>query len=277
MLDSYSMQRAVPVGRLSAGFGGAFLVYGGLIFSVFVLQNSDKILAATSEPARLVMIMPSLPPPAPAPAMAQAPSNSATPVIKTETPRPVKPELAPKVVPPNEPEKPQPTNAASIDNSLADELNNAGAANGDPTNGQICGGSTGIPCGTALCGGSTGIPCGTDPKGIPGGDPDAPPLPDEGGPVPLKSGMDAPKKIAEQCALPEYPAQAKAAGLTGSVKLRITVSRTGKVEQMSVLEGPEIFQEAAKSYLQGCAFTPAMFNGHAISITKLEIVNFTLR
>ncbi|MEQ1842648.1 MAG: TonB family protein, partial [Verrucomicrobiales bacterium] len=249
----------------------------GLILSVFVLQNSDKILAATSEPARLVMLMPSLPPPAPAPAMAQAPSNSATPVIKTETPRPVKPELAPKVVPPNEPVKPQPTNnAAPTDNNLADELNGAGAFDG-PSNGQVCGGSTGIVCGTALCGGSTGIPCGTDPKGTPGGDPNAEALPDEGGPVPLKSGMDAPKKITEQCALPEYPAQAKAAGLTGAVKLRITVSRTGKVEQMSVLDGPEIFQEAAKSYLQDCAFTPAMFNGHAISVTKLEIVNFTLR
>ena len=271
MLDSYSVQRALPVGRLSAGFGGAFLVYGSLVLSVFVLQNSEQILAATSEPSRLVMLMPSLPPPAPTPALGKAISNTAAPIVTTEAPKPVKPEIAPKVVPIEEapPEKPLPTNnATSDDNSLADELANAGTPDGDPFSDKACGGATGTPCGK-------------DPNGKLGGDTDGDPnyvpLPDEGGPVPLKTGMEPPKKISSQCALPSYPAQARSAGLTGEVKLRVTVSREGKVEQMTILDGPEVFQAAAKSYLENCTFTPAMFNGHAISVTKLEIVNFTLR
>jgi TonB family protein len=276
MLDSYSMQRTLPVGRLSAGFGGAFFVYGSLILAVFVLQNSEQILGATSKPTRLVMILPSLPPAAPAPAMAKA-SNSAAPVLKTEAPKPVKPEIAPKVAPTNEPaEKPQLNNAATTNNSLAKELEGAGSPDGDLFSGKPCGGDTGSPCGTTPCGGTTGNPCGTDPSGVPGGDPGQP-LPDEGGPVPFKVGMVAPKRIASQCPLPEYPTQARAAGLTGVVKLHVTVSRQGKVTKANILEGPEIFQEVAKSYLESCAFTPALFNGQAISVTKLETVNFTLR
>jgi protein TonB len=89
--------------------------------------------------------------------------------------------------------------------------------------------------------------------------------------------MEPPKKIADKCPPPPYPEQARTAGLTGKVKIRITVTREGKVEKLDILDGPEIFQDAAKEYLQNCIFTPAQFNGKAIAVTKLEVVDFTLR
>jgi TonB family protein len=89
--------------------------------------------------------------------------------------------------------------------------------------------------------------------------------------------MEPPKKINGQCPPPDYPETARVAQLTGVVKIRITVTREGKVDKMDVLDGPEIFIEPAKKYLENCKFSPAEFNGKAIAVTKLEVVNFTLR
>jgi protein TonB len=269
MLDSYAIRRDISFKRLSAGFGGAFFLYGGLIASVLLLHNGEKLIEAASEPTRLIMMIPpAMPPAAPAPALAKAAAkSSATPVTKTETPKVIKPELAPKVLP-NEVATQNNNTATNNTAAPIDVSGLDGDPNADPLNSGTC---VGPNCSKdpKTAGTCTGDNCGTDPN--------AQGAPDEGGPVPLKSGMEPPKKIADQCAPPRYPETARSAGLSGTVKLRISVSREGKVSQMSVLDGPEIFVDAAKEYLENCSFTPAEFNGRAIAVTKLEVVNFTLR
>lgn len=96
----------------------------------------------------------------------------------------------------------------------------------------------------------------------------------QGGVVPK---LKQPVKIKERCAPPVYPEDAKKAGLTGIVKLRVTISAEGKVSKITLVEGTPEFIDAATTYLKSCEYVPAQSEDKAIEVTKLEVIKFTLR
>jgi TonB family protein len=61
---------------------------------------------------------------------------------------------------------------------------------------------------------------------------------------------------------PEYPAEAKHAGLEGSVLVKVLVGEDGTVESASILKSSDIvFESSALDAASRCQFKPAKFEG----------------
>lgn len=268
MLGVYTQRTDSGLGRLSVGFLGAGLLYGGL-FAIFLLQEKPLLVEKAPEPDP-VMFWLAPPPPAAAPPLGGGATARAA--VQPEV-APRKTNLAPKTTPRNTPEAAPKPSAPSTEAPATVDLSGPGSPFGEEW-----GKEGGIPGGIP-----DGVPGGS-PDGVPGGIPGNPPgnkaggfLPDEGGPIPLKPGMDQPKKIADKCPPPEYPAAARDAAITGSVSIKLTVTREGKVKDPVILEGPEVFHEAALASVKACEYEPALFNGHPVAVTMLVRINFSLR
>jgi protein TonB len=75
---------------------------------------------------------------------------------------------------------------------------------------------------------------------------------------------------------PVYPAEAKAAGLSGAVVLRVIVGKDGVVENLQILSGPDKLQNAAMDAVKGWTFKPYLVKGEAVQVDTTVTVNFTL-
>ena len=64
---------------------------------------------------------------------------------------------------------------------------------------------------------------------------------------------------------PEYPAMAERAGIEGNVSLKVLVSTTGAVDSVVVLDGPDIFHEAAIQAARITPFDPARHNDRPVN------------
>ena len=79
-------------------------------------------------------------------------------------------------------------------------------------------------------------------------------------------------------AVPVYPPSAKRRGREGVVLLRLSISETGHLSQIEVLEDPGFgFAEAAQEAVRNSSFTPAHYNGKPIAIRATLPIRFTLR
>lgn len=105
------------------------------------------------------------------------------------------------------------------------------------------------------------------------------------GPAPVvKAG--APKKITVSAAViagnktggatPEYPAVAKAAHIQGTVVLQATISKQGYMENLRVLAGPPLLQQAALDAVRTWQYRPYLLNGEPVEVETQVNVIFTL-
>jgi protein TonB len=75
---------------------------------------------------------------------------------------------------------------------------------------------------------------------------------------------------------PEYPAEARAAGIEGTVVLDFVVDGDGAVQSVSVRSGHPILAESACRAVRGSRYRPTHLNGRRVEVaTELE-VNFAL-
>lgn len=78
-------------------------------------------------------------------------------------------------------------------------------------------------------------------------------------------------------AVPIYPAHAKRRGKTGTVLLRLSISETGQMTHIELLEDPgNGFAEAAVEAVSSSSFTPARHNGKPIAVRATLPIRFTL-
>ena len=77
-------------------------------------------------------------------------------------------------------------------------------------------------------------------------------------------------------AAPEYPAEARAAGLEGVVFLKLLVGENGKVLQAEVLKGEEVFRKAALEAAYRFVFTPAIQNDRPVKVWMSLPIRFDL-
>ncbi len=115
-------------------------------------------------------------------------------------------------------------------------------------------------------------------RGVPGGafgDPTAiappPPAPTR----PLRVSHWAEGNIAYQVQ-PRYPRVAQAAGIQGTVQLRAIVSRTGTIENLTVVSGHSMLVAAAVEAVKQWRYRPYMLNGEPIEVETEITVNFML-
>ncbi|MSS73582.1 MAG: energy transducer TonB [Candidatus Latescibacteria bacterium] len=75
---------------------------------------------------------------------------------------------------------------------------------------------------------------------------------------------------------PEYPSMARRMGVEGSVVIRYLVDQDGRVEQMKVLEGPELLREASLRAVEQFVYEPVYDRGRRTKVWMRQVITFRL-
>ena len=77
--------------------------------------------------------------------------------------------------------------------------------------------------------------------------------------------VEQPPKVLKRV-LPAYPDSARKAQVEGKVFARVLVGRTGRVEHIDRIEGPQVFQRAVMQAAKAWKFSPAVQNDRAVPV-----------
>jgi protein TonB len=75
---------------------------------------------------------------------------------------------------------------------------------------------------------------------------------------------------------PIYPPIAKAARVSGTVVLQATISKTGLIENLRVISGPAMLQQAALDAVKTWRYRPYLLNNEPVEVETTVNVIFTL-
>jgi TonB family protein len=75
---------------------------------------------------------------------------------------------------------------------------------------------------------------------------------------------------------PVYPANARAAGIQGTVQLSVTIGPDGRVQDVQTLSGPALLTQAATQAVAQWVYQPFLLNGQPVSVRTTANVNFAL-
>jgi protein TonB len=75
---------------------------------------------------------------------------------------------------------------------------------------------------------------------------------------------------------PNYPDEARSAGIQGTVNLRAIVSKTGDVTDLQVVSGPPELAEAAMKAVRKWKYKPFLLEGGPVEVETTVQVNFAL-
>lgn len=76
---------------------------------------------------------------------------------------------------------------------------------------------------------------------------------------------------------PDYPAEAKAAGVEGVVIVKYVVSESGAVTEASVIKGPPELAQACLSAVKTWRFSPAILEGKPVAVVRVARFPFKIR
>jgi protein TonB len=91
-------------------------------------------------------------------------------------------------------------------------------------------------------------------------------------PAHISSGVIAGNKLSGTT--PVYSAIAKAAHVSGAVVLHAVISKTGTIESLAVVSGPEMLRANAVSAVQDWRYRPYLLNGEPTEVDTTITVNF---
>jgi periplasmic protein TonB len=94
------------------------------------------------------------------------------------------------------------------------------------------------------------------------------------GPVHVSTGVLQGMLIAP--IRPVYPPIARAAGVSGTVVVEAVISRTGTVESLHVVSGPQMLQNAALEAIREARYEPYRLNGEVVEVETRITVNFRM-
>ena len=75
---------------------------------------------------------------------------------------------------------------------------------------------------------------------------------------------------------PIYPAIAKAAGISGTVMVEAVISKSGTIESLQVMSGPEMLRRSALDAIRAARYQPFRLSGEPIEVQTTITVNFRL-
>jgi len=148
-----------------------------------------------------------------------------------------------------------------------------------------------IPEVSSLSGITGGIPGGV-PGGIPGGIPGGmiggvigalpseappPPPPPKKKKDPIRVGGNVQASRLVHRVEPEYPELAKRARVSGMVILQVIVSEGGSVQEVKIVRGHPLLNDAATRAVRQWRYSPYLLNGEPIPVIATVTVNFVLR
>jgi len=77
--------------------------------------------------------------------------------------------------------------------------------------------------------------------------------------------------------MPVYPAIARSAGISGTVTLEAIISKTGTIENLRVISGPMMLQQAALDAVRTWRYRPYLLDGQPVEVETTVNVIFTLQ
>ena len=75
---------------------------------------------------------------------------------------------------------------------------------------------------------------------------------------------------------PVYPPEAKKARIQGTVILEAVIGKTGHVENLNVVSGPNELQQSAMDAVRQWVYKPYLVDGNAVEVTTKVTVKYTL-
>ncbi len=94
------------------------------------------------------------------------------------------------------------------------------------------------------------------------------------GPMHVSSGVMVGRIIEKT--VPAYPPIAKVTGLQGKVILQATISKSGTIENLRVMSGPAMLQQAAMDAVKTWRYRPYLLNGEPVEVETTVNVVFTM-
>jgi protein TonB len=76
---------------------------------------------------------------------------------------------------------------------------------------------------------------------------------------------------------PEYPPQARIDHIEGQVALQATISKTGSIETLHVIKGPQSLRSAAIDAVRNWRYKPYLADSQPIEVDTIVYVDFSLR
>jgi protein TonB len=124
---------------------------------------------------------------------------------------------------------------------------------------------------------NTGVPEGFDTGGISAfPPPPPPPTPTKvTAPIPVGGRIKAPTRIAY--APPAYPSMALAARVEGDVTIEAIIGVDGSVQNVRLLRGSPLLNDAALDAVSHWQYTPTLLNGVPVPVVMTVRVSFRLR
>jgi len=100
------------------------------------------------------------------------------------------------------------------------------------------------------------------------------PLPPKTEPAPkiVASGIVNGKALT--LAKPEYPAAAKAAGVSGRVDVQVVIDELGNVVSAKAINGPELLRDSAATAALQSKFRPTTLSGLPVKVSGIIVYNF---
>ena len=94
------------------------------------------------------------------------------------------------------------------------------------------------------------------------------------GPARVSSGVMAGSLITKTT--PTYPPIARAAHVSGAVVLHANISKTGTIEGLTVISGPEMLRASALDAVRSWRYKPYILNGEPTEVETTVTVNFNM-
>ena len=77
-------------------------------------------------------------------------------------------------------------------------------------------------------------------------------------------------------AFPIYPQNARKKNVTGTVHLRVIISRDGTIKQIEVVYGPQMLIQSALDCVRQWRYEPTLLNGRAVEVETFIDVTYEL-
>jgi len=85
-------------------------------------------------------------------------------------------------------------------------------------------------------------------------------------------GQVAAAKLMHQV-LPTYPAIAKTAHVSGTVRLHAIISKDGSIQELQYISGPPLLMRAAMDAVKQWKYSPTLLNGEAVPVeTQIQVI-----
>jgi protein TonB len=73
--------------------------------------------------------------------------------------------------------------------------------------------------------------------------------------------------------IPDYPAVAKAMGITGTVVLKGTISKAGFLKDLDILSGPPMLRQSALDAVKHWRYRPYLVNNEPVeAVTTINVI-----